>query len=356
MIVEPDFVDGPKLVALKERLGRKHGLEAVEYVLRLWAHCQAGKRGPNWGPVSAAYVEQVARWLGPKGMLFAALTDVIVPGRSPFVELQGNGTHTPNVVIHDWADHNGSLLANWNRNPSGRRNHQAKPEAAAKPLPTPLCTPRGTPTTTPEDAPRRSHDEPDRTGQDRTGQDTPSLPPVPGVLSPPIAPVAAEGGDPIEGWAPKAEEVLDFAGAFAGEPALNLPAVIGREFASRWYTRMLARDRFPRNWKRILVSAWRDELWATHTKKGGAGSDGKVNGDQWAVGSAPEWVAERARREAVARLKNEIEEHPANEACTSFVGSDCTEALRADLRAKKTQLRELQAAMTTYEGENLDAP
>ena len=62
----------------------------------------------------------------------------------------------------------------------------------------------------------------------------------------------------------------------------------------------------------------------------------------------PEWAAERARREALVRLRNEIAEHPANEASTSFVGGDCTDALRADLRAKKTQLRELEAAMTAY--------
>ncbi len=351
MIVEPDFVDGPKLVALKERLGRRHGPEAVEYVLRLWGHCQAGKRGHNWGPVSAGYVEQVARWMGPKGVLFAALTEVLVPGRSPLVELAANGSEVPDVVIHDWADHNGSLVANWNRNPNGRRGTGGTD--GVKPGLNPRLNLGVMPGLHPGGNPERSRDRSDRTGQDRTGQVTPSLPPVPGVLSPPIAPSAAEGGDPIEGWAPKAEEVLDFAAAFAGEAALNLPPVIGREFASRWYTRMLARDRFPRNWKRILVSAWRDEWWSTQPKKGGP-----LSAERGTRSAEPEWAAERGRREALARLRSEIAEHPANEASTSFVGGDCTEALREDLRAKKRQLRELQAAMApgAGEGEKPDAP
>lgn len=103
MRVEPQFVDHPKLIRLKRRVGDY----AVEGVIRLWGHCQESQRGGTWRGADAEYVEIVTRWTGQPGEFYKALIEVgfleEVPGA---------------VVVHDWDKMNRKALTAWE---NGRR-------------------------------------------------------------------------------------------------------------------------------------------------------------------------------------------------------------------------------------------
>lgn len=164
MIVEPTLLEHPKFLALK----REFGPRALEYLIAIWKHCQQDKRGENWGRKTPAYVEAVAGYHGPASKLYKALLSPLNEGGSGFIEVNSK----EEVIIHDWNDTNKSLVINWYRNPSGRKSGLSvkKPE-----------TPPDTPEATPRGSPQGTHGvlngQPDRTGQDRTGQEYP-LPPA----------------------------------------------------------------------------------------------------------------------------------------------------------------------------------
>lgn len=122
MIIEPGLLTHPKFLLLQRALGKKHS--ALELLVRLWLHCQAEKRGENWGKVDQNYVEMVAGWEGDPGELWALLTKPLIVGKNPWVRVGAEGE----VTIHGWNEANGSLIANWHRNPRGRGG-----KAASKP-------------------------------------------------------------------------------------------------------------------------------------------------------------------------------------------------------------------------------
>lgn len=132
MNVQVDLLKHPKFLLLKRELGDHHGPSALEFLLRLWGHCQDNKRGANWGNVSSDYVEMVCEWPGGAGVLYKALLKPMMVGRSGFAELRGR-----QFIVHDWDHHNARLIANWNRNPDGRRGKAdvkpdgTQPEAVA---------------------------------------------------------------------------------------------------------------------------------------------------------------------------------------------------------------------------------
>ena len=53
---------------------QRGGYGALEFLLRVWAHCQVKSRGSNWGKVTDRYLEISVRWPGAPGALFAALS------------------------------------------------------------------------------------------------------------------------------------------------------------------------------------------------------------------------------------------------------------------------------------------
>lgn len=112
MIVDPGLLTHPKYLLLE----REVGTEAIKYLLRLWAHCQASQRGEDWGEVSSDYVEMVCEWRGKRKKLFNALRKPLLPGRAGWIEVREG-----RVIIHGWAELNKKLMHNWLVGPNGGR-------------------------------------------------------------------------------------------------------------------------------------------------------------------------------------------------------------------------------------------
>jgi hypothetical protein len=139
MIVEPGVVQHPKFIQLKTLVGTM----AMEYLVRLWGHCQQNKRGQVWRGATPDYVEVVCCGkVNPRRPVFEALQ------ACHWVELLADG-----VEIHDWDLHNASLKARWLRvNGSAQKPVQGSAQDGVQ---------EG------EQAVAQN-----TTGQDRTGQDT----------------------------------------------------------------------------------------------------------------------------------------------------------------------------------------
>lgn len=106
MNVEPELLTHPKFLRLEKRVGEP----ALKILLRLWGHCAANKRGEFWRGANAEYVETVALWSGQDGFLYGCLKEI------KWLHERADG-----VVIHDWEENNSFTVANWARNPYGRR-------------------------------------------------------------------------------------------------------------------------------------------------------------------------------------------------------------------------------------------
>ena len=127
MIVEPDLTNHPKFIQLKSQVGDV----AMEFLVRLWTHCQQNRRSQFWRGANSDYVEVVCTGRGERGRVFAALRDC------RWIHERPDG-----IEVHDWDKHNASLIARWKRD--------------ARPAQPSAQTPAQTP---------------DRTGQDTTEQD-----------------------------------------------------------------------------------------------------------------------------------------------------------------------------------------
>lgn len=106
MKVEPELLDHPKFLKLKQALGDG----AAELLLRLWGHCEASQRGEFWSGADAEYVEMVLRWSGETGKLFEVLR------RLRWVDVSQNG-----IRVHDWNDKNWRAVTNWHTGRKGGR-------------------------------------------------------------------------------------------------------------------------------------------------------------------------------------------------------------------------------------------
>jgi hypothetical protein len=132
MRVEPELPDHPKFLRLKKIIGEG----AMEYLIRLWSHCQGNQRGEYWPSADADYVEMICRWDGQPGVLFKALAEC---GRPGFVAAEENG-----VRIHDWEEMNSQTVNNWRRNLNGRAAGNP-PGSQREPTGTPRNSQRGKP-------------------------------------------------------------------------------------------------------------------------------------------------------------------------------------------------------------------
>jgi hypothetical protein len=124
MKIEPELLTHPKYVRLKKAVGPL----ALEYLLRLWAHCGSNKRGEWWPKGDAHYVELVCEWDRDPGKLFRAFVDA---GFIDIISGKADG-----CTVHDWNKTNSYAVDNWFRNPSGKATKMARPprpETAAPP-------------------------------------------------------------------------------------------------------------------------------------------------------------------------------------------------------------------------------
>lgn len=115
MIVHPHFLDHWKLKALAARLGGR--LEAIESVLRLWAHCQEAK---EWVfDLNAWKLAAICR--APDGMaekLWEAFTD-------PEIRILDEAGESA-WEVHEWAQENAALTSAWTKARKGGRKSAEK--------------------------------------------------------------------------------------------------------------------------------------------------------------------------------------------------------------------------------------
>ena len=111
MIVEIDFLEHWKTRLLVRLLGTE---SAPLHVIRLWAHCQSRKtdRFADWKP---AVLASVCRWEGDAQIFWDAMLQT-------FCRMEGE-----DLVAHDWAEANKSLIAAWENGGKGGRPRKAKP-------------------------------------------------------------------------------------------------------------------------------------------------------------------------------------------------------------------------------------
>lgn len=207
MIVQPNLTTHPKFLMFKQALGDPC---ALEYLLRLWGHCQVMKRGGEWGKVTADYVEAVCIWSGSPGKLFEAFCREFC-GKPGWIKANGQGK----ITITGWNEHNAKLVSDWTNGSKGGR-----------PRKQPTPNPSGTHGLT-QGAKPKTHRKPmgDPIGLDRTGLDGS------GVRNARAA-SAGDLGDLnqahfAEAQIPALEEVLAYCAAAIPAP---IPAETGRAF------------------------------------------------------------------------------------------------------------------------------
>lgn len=165
MNVHPNILGHPKFKLYKRRLGCP---AALEYLIRIWAHCQTDQRGEQWGVVTPGYVEAIADWAGEPGKLYEALAAPF-QGNPGWIEQHEDGT----LTVSEWNIHNMSLLRNWRGGAKGGRPKKpnANPQANLKVM---LKDGTGEPNGNPEPNLVQTSRPPlqDRIGQDRRGEGT----------------------------------------------------------------------------------------------------------------------------------------------------------------------------------------
>lgn len=149
MIVKPDAPDHWQTAMLREKLGDDRG--TVEYLVRLWGHCERSKRNVFDNLPSVA-LKSLCRYPGHANLLESALV------ASGFLRRDDAGI----LTVVNWDKHNASLIASWENGRNGGRPPKKPDETHG--------LPEGTPSRT------------DKSREDQSRQDSPSgrkKPPTP---------------------------------------------------------------------------------------------------------------------------------------------------------------------------------
>lgn len=132
MNVHPGLTSHAKFKIFKNNLKALGVHDALEFLCRLWAHCQAKQLGENWGKVSPDYVEAIAEWNGKPGELWELLTKPFC-GKKGWVHTDKHGR----VFITGWDEHNVYLVNSWKNGRKGGR----PPQTGSKPAINPRVNP-----------------------------------------------------------------------------------------------------------------------------------------------------------------------------------------------------------------------
>lgn len=290
MNVHPSLPDHPKYLLYKQALGERGG-DALDFLMRIWGHCQTMKRGENWGRVGPDYVEAVARWTGEPGKLFCALAREFC-GKPGWVYQQKNG----DLIISNWAEHNRSLLRSWDAGTKGGR---------------PRLSPRQ-PQENPKVFPRQPQENP--TGLDLTGLD----------LSTEREGTRASGEVNCPA---QLSEVIEHGKKLTPPASVEFCQEFFRYWQGRgwWMTDKVRMSDF----RPVLESRWIESL-----KKPANGRPGGASPLGNAVAAS---IDRRTRKGALERL---IENHPANRESGSY-NEGCTTEDRKDLTRLRAELENL---------------
>lgn len=247
MIVKRELPDHPKLYRL-ERALRDRG--AIKYLIRIWGHCEASRKGEWWPGADVRYVEDAACWRGTRGILMKSLVDL---GWISLVK------EPRGVRVHDWDSVNARLLGSWRGGQVTQEKLSGKHGLAPSLAPSLAHTMPGLSLVA---APSLAqvHKAGEGIRVEGTRIEAASLPSksfVEGSGSgAPAEPAASEAGSiPPDG------EVVAFAKAFPGDAATGAPGPIPEGYLRDWIARKdSAAAGWPRNWRRALVSCWRADF------------------------------------------------------------------------------------------------
>lgn len=307
MNIAPTLLTHPKFTMFRQALGQPN---AVEYLLRLWGHCQSQKLGEDWGRVEPAYVEAICCWNGKPGELFEKLCAPFC-GKAGWVVVKKNG----HVIIAGWEEHNRSLLNSWSSGIKGGRPKSTRREPTANPQKT-----HGFPTANPQktllDLTRL-----DLIGLDVTGLDLEKASQVR-----PFGEVNCP---------PSLQEVLEHAKKLIPP----CPAEVAEEFFRYWSGRnWMIKDRVhATDFRPLLASRWiflQKQMESAPKKMAGA------------VSPVAQEIATRTRKQALEEL---IRTHSANPEGINF-DEHCTVEQRRELTGYR---REAEALTRSMAGKNL---
>lgn len=246
MKIEPELVDHPKFLLLRKRVGA----DALEYLVRMWGHCEANKRGELWRGAGADYVEAVCRWKKRAGDLFLALTEI-----GWLHEDQGG------VRVHDWEAMNWRRVSNWGLGSRPKNKGQASEKPRLNPPGSPLS-------------------------------DMTEL---------------SELSDVNASEIPSEATVLKAAAEYPGDLARAIPPVIPEGWVLNWYAWRLtpAAGPFPKNWQEDLERRFRAG-WANGDPRTGRGKKIEKNGA--AISANVEAIESGRRLQALRAELRELEQ------------------------------------------------
>jgi hypothetical protein len=286
MKVESEIFTHPKFVRFRKMVGAG----ALEYLCKLWGHCEPTQRGEHWKNADAEYVEAICGWESDKNLLFDSLK---VCG---WIKREKRG-----VRICGWEEHNWRRVSNWYIGKKGGRPKKTQ----------------GKPNDNPRVSVGKPNDNPTQTPSELIGTEMIGNEYKEGGSADPTPQLAfsTSGTGNHPGTIPPDGEVLNFAVKWPGEPASGTPKM-PIEFVREWLAKMNGRTvGWPLQWDRALISEWRSKH-ATWGKK-------RVNGSK---NGAPNILDLKTQLQAIDRR---LVTHPANEESATF-GGQCSAEEHAD--------------------------
>jgi hypothetical protein len=272
MNVHPALLNHPKYLLFRQEVAGLGFDCALEYLVRLWAHCQTMGRGENWGNVDNAYVEVICNWNGQTGKLAEALSKTFY-GKPGWI----HHNQTGELIISSWNEHNQSLINSWN---SGRKGGRP-PATPLKPTENPQVNPPATPL-----KPTENPIGVELIGVDRSGVGGP--------------PVSLKIPDAV---IPTVSEVVEFGKMGAGIPEdYCIRYFEKKEIATgSWLSRGALID-----WKREVTGRWKEDraTWSKNKKRDGATPNKSALDD---VIAELQWQKKPERVAHLRKLKKELE-------------------------------------------------
>lgn len=254
----------PKYLIFRQELAALGVHNALEYLVRLWGHCQTMSRGENWGNVDEAYVEAICNWTGEPGKLAVLLLRQFY-GRPGWIHRNNDGE----IIISSWNEHNSGLLNSWK---SGRLGGRPR-LTASKPDANPRVNPLGT----------ASKPDANPIGLDVSGYD----------------------GNGESAHFPSLQEVIDF-----GNGAPAIPEDYCRHYHNQKETKrtwLNGRGQLI-NWRREIVTWWANDraTWDAKKKKR-AGENPDTKADLDSILAELQWQKDPKKIADLKKRKKELE-------------------------------------------------
>jgi hypothetical protein len=262
MRIDVAILTDPKYLRLKRALdGFTPPVIALELLVRLWGHCEAGRRGEEWPGADSDYIEMVCGWEGEPGKLTSLLTQPL--GKiDPFIVLWEGGAR-----IVGWSEANAGLCSAWSARKSKKTSFAVKlGDRAADTIGDRAADTIGDQRSA---LPRNGSSiglgregivdlgkegRKDRSSS-KGGVDEPSR--------------VSDQTNPMLGEIPSDEEIAAHAAQYRGNMAKGVPGPIPTDFVSYWQLTHLDRAlRYPRGWRVAMELGW-EHAYPLRKQRGG---------------------------------------------------------------------------------------